>query len=82
MTKNLFGEEMNPDSFTYDKYCGFVGISAYQIFGLDNKLSKEFVPLGWCDASKLKIRPRTGIAIMLWSKEFKEELWCHYFSFE
>lgn len=75
---DLFGEKMNPDSFSWQKYCGQVGISVTQIFGFEAKLSSDFIPLGWTDASRLSIRPRTdGIAIMLWSKEFEEELWCH-----
>ena len=74
----LFGEEMNPDSFTWQKYCGQIGISVAQIFGFEAKLSGDFTSLGWTDASRLSIRPKSdGIAIMLWSKEFEEELWCH-----
>jgi hypothetical protein len=78
MAKELFGEELNADSFTWQKYCGQVGISVAQIFGFEAKLSEDFVPQGWTDATKLSVRPKTdGIAIMIWSKEFEEELWCH-----
>ena len=33
---------------------------------------------GWCESNSLIVRSReTGVSIMLWDKDNKQEIWCH-----
>jgi hypothetical protein len=77
-------EDLNPESFTFDKYCERVGISMVTnwSFGqnefIPNKYGFKAILLGQCDASKLLIRPRINeYAVMLFDETEKVEYWFH-----
>jgi hypothetical protein len=40
------------------------------------ELPGDWVPLGWCDASTIRIRPRSGQIVVLFSDESRE-FWQH-----
>ena len=43
-----------------------------------NLFNPRFVCEGWCESNSLIVRSReTGVAIMLWDKDNKQEIWCH-----
>ncbi len=77
---SLFGDEISPSLFTWDKYCGRVGYSLSIIFDTINYcgISDDFICEGWCVANKIEVRPKSdGVVIMLWHKENEEYTWCH-----
>ena len=76
----LFGKELNPQQFAWNRWCGQMGVSVLTIFDSDgdNVLNPRFICEGWIDASKLVVRPKTqGIAILLLDTEYDEIVWCH-----
>lgn len=62
-----------PESFPWNEYEGYNG---WQITG-DTILALPdgWVALGWIDATKLKIRPRPGIAVKFFDGE--RDIWQH-----
>ena len=77
---DLFGEELNSVGFSYElcslKQCEtndvYANFTKYTIF------KDNYICLGWCDAIKLAVRPKTeGVAVMLFNKETETEFWIH-----
>lgn len=76
-------EELSPIEFTYERYEPDYG----NRLGLDFRssidcdlMAREIRHrcIGWCDGSKLRIRPKSDmVAIMLEDDEF-EKFWFHY----
>jgi hypothetical protein len=75
----LIGENLDSTTFTWDNYCGTLGVSSIAIFDSDDSLvNNRFSILGWCYADKLITRWKPkGIAIKLWDQDEKQEVWCH-----
>jgi hypothetical protein len=78
----LFGEKLDSTIFTWENYCGIVGISILRIFDRAEKSKNLFNPdfecRGWCYSDSLIVRSKdTGISIMLWDKNSKSDVWCH-----
>ena len=75
----LFGENLDSTIFTWQNYCGTVGVSVITIFDDDNEiLNPRFTCEGWCKSDSLIVKSRkTGVAIMLWDKKLEEQVWCH-----
>lgn len=77
----MFGQRLDSTSFTWEKYCGVVGVSVIAIFDYEragNILNERFSCEGWCFANSLKVRPKSeGIAIMMYDQEEQEQVWCH-----
>lgn len=80
----LFGEKLDSTIFTWDNYCGTMGYSLISIYDVDRNrnpkavINDQFECRGWCYANNLMVRDKAyGIAIMLWDKIDKEDVWCH-----
>jgi hypothetical protein len=80
----LFGERLDSTIFTGDNYCCYRGYGCYDIYNTDKNINElalindKYECRGWCYAGSLIMRSRPeGIAIMLWHKKNREEIWCH-----
>lgn len=75
----MFGDEIDSSNFTWDRYCGVVGIPIISIFDNPAALyNPQYKAIGWCRADKLPVRPRSqGIAIMFIEKTDEELFWTH-----
>jgi hypothetical protein len=80
----LFGERLDSTIFTWDNYCGTKGYSLVMMYDTHHNknenavINDQFECRGWCYAGSLIVRSRNnGIAIMLWDKKDKEDVWCH-----
>lgn len=76
--------ELPPSAFTWEKYCGKVGVSVTEIFkGLytsHEELRSNVHVVGWCKADKIRIRQRDEgyvILVVLRGEDWSEECWCH-----
>lgn len=71
-------QELPASRFDFDKFCLRAGVASSQIFTLHNKLVDGVEPLGYCEASKLAVRPRKhGYAILVWLEDEGVDVWCH-----
>lgn len=64
-------EELSPEAFLFELY------NPNGLFELSDALCMEDSSFGWCDASRLRVRPKSGeIALMI---EFYDgtKFWCH-----
>lgn len=69
---------MSPEEFTYERYGPVMGYSGHCEFNhLTSMPRSGFTELGRCDATRLKVRPRDGEAVMLWDEVEKEQFWIH-----
>jgi hypothetical protein len=78
--EQVFGEKLDSTTFTWQKYCGSRALSVITIFDNDNDIfNKRFVCEGWCYSDSLigGFSVPKGIAVMLWDKEEKHQVWCH-----
>lgn len=81
--------ELSPDEFTWERYESDYGSHLNLDFrsSINNHLMAREIRsrcIGWCDGSKLAIRPKSDmVAILLEDDEF-EKFWFHYpkFAFE
>lgn len=64
-------EEISPELFLWELY------NPNGMYELDDAMSMNESSFGWCDASRLKVRPKSGeIALMVeWYDGTK--YWCH-----
>jgi hypothetical protein len=73
--------DIAPENFTYERYCGKVGVSIDDLFIFGKSFNfKKFIVEGKCPGSKLPIRPRLNkdtYGLMVISKETGEYVWCH-----
>ncbi len=74
-------KELNPDLFEFSKYTGQVGYTSHDLFtDYEHKrlYLHEIQIEGFCDSSKLAVRPRNkGFTLMAWHKENQEYFWFH-----
>lgn len=78
--EKIFGEKLDSTIFTWQNYCGVTGVSVLTIFDYDNgMINSRFICEGWCEAGSLisNMSKTQGVAIMLWDKDNKEQVWCH-----
>jgi hypothetical protein len=69
--------EISPELFIWEKYCGRAGCAVTDILTGQNRLRPGIVALGYCDATRLKVRPRSiGFAVLV---RFEDgmEVWFH-----
>ena len=83
MEKKLDIEELSPIDFTWERYESNYGDRMNLDFrsSIDNKVMAREIKkrcVGWCDGSRLSIRPKEDmVALMLEDDEF-EKFWFHY----
>jgi hypothetical protein len=83
MAKKIHIDEISPSEFTYERYEYDYGGRLDLDFrsSIDAKMMAREIKkrcIGWCDGSKLRIRPRSDmVAIMLEDDDF-EKFWFHY----
>ena len=63
-------EEISPEQFLYERYCSTL------LWLLDDALYIA-VEFGYCDASRLAVRPRSGEYALMITWENGEKNWCH-----
>ena len=63
-------KELSPEQFLYERY------SADLLWLLDDALYSA-VEFGYCDASRLAVRPRSGEYALMITWENGEQNWCH-----
>ena len=63
-------EEISPEQFLYERYCSTL------LWLLDDALYNA-VEFGYCDASRLAVRPRSGEYALMITWENGEKNWCH-----
>jgi hypothetical protein len=78
----LFGEKLDSTIFTWQNHCSIVGTSVLTIFNRaeesNDLFNSNFECRGWCYSDSLIVRSKdTGIAVMLWDKHSKCDVWCH-----
>jgi len=71
--------EISPDAFTWE----LNEADNSWLTGVDQgngtfrfELPGDWVPLGWCDASTIRVRPRSGQIVVLFSDDTRE-FWQH-----
>lgn len=83
MASKLHIEELSPIDFTWERYESNYGARLDLDFrsSIDNKVMAREIKkccVGWCDGSRLSIRPKEDmVALMLEDDEF-EKFWFHY----
>jgi len=76
----FFGEKLNSEMFQYENSANYLGTSIIKAFDSDDKIynDKEFELLGWQYNHAVTFRTKlTGVVLMFWNKEEKEEVWFH-----
>jgi len=77
--ESLFGEDIPSDAFIWENYIGTIGYSDDEVLDFNTGIFKNgFESDGWTDASKLQVRPRDGIALMVINTENGDRFWMHY----
>ena len=70
-------KKISPEKFLFEIYIARVGFAVNQVIDEFDTPKKGFTVLGYCDANRLKVRPRTeGYALMLESED-GEKFWLH-----
>lgn len=76
--------KISPERFTWKKYIGSIGYSVTQLmtnpyyssFEGKNRLISDVKPVGYCEASRIRIRNRNeGFVIMV--EFYGEDIWFH-----
>lgn len=72
-------EKISPELFEYERYCGKAGYSPVDAVTPNWKhFSSSVTVVGYCEASRLRIRPRTrGYAVMVRDNETNDLYWFH-----
>jgi len=75
--------QISPELFTWEKFISRNGYSQSDIFQAfpSFKLRNDVEVIGYCPASRLKVRPRTGEgewAVMVRIPETGDEVWAHW----
>jgi len=68
--KSMKLEELNPELFIYELY------DSCLLHVLDDALHCA-AGFGYCDASRLAVRPRTGLYALMITWQNGEKNWCH-----
>lgn len=63
-------EEISPEQFLYERYCSTL------LWLLDDALYCA-VEFGYCDASRLAVRPKSGEYALMITWENGKKNWCH-----
>jgi len=77
MTTNL--HKISPELFLFERFSARLGFSQLDAVTPDwKKFTSKVTPVGYCDASRLKVRPRsTGFAVLVRDNETNEVFWFH-----
>lgn len=73
-------KKINPEKFLFEIYIGRVGYSVNQVIDSFEQPKPGFKILGYCEARRLPVRPRTeGFAIMVEDTQLPEDnvFWLH-----
>ena len=73
-------KKISPEKFLFELYIGRVGYSVNQVIDSFDQVKPGFKALGYCDARRLPVRPRTeGYALMVEDTQLPEQtqFWLH-----